>query len=348
MNWTPASVVITLLLAGYAIWFATVARQRLATPELRSLPLIAMLRRLSPGVLLLPLVIALTGHWDYSEDAVIPLLAASAVALAFWTFAPRYVCSKVVPLTLVAEGLYGFVRFRDYLRTYGGLGTWHPQYLLFEAWGLLAVGLLWTWRVTDPNSKIAKLALREKGQLPGQRGRPRWGLLLLVVLALFVELLGPRFWLNTSWWGVGQTLAVTAVVVFLVIRAPKTAGNLALAGLILFGLYGITLGLFWPNDIPLPSPWTWSVRYGLFFVDNRGPAIGAGLEGLALTGLGLWLVPRAIDDRTRAPIAADRSACAASPRRRRRRASDSVATATAGPRSESASVRKSAAIGPSR
>jgi signal transduction histidine kinase len=121
-----------------------------------------------------------------------------------------------------------------------------------------------------------------------------------VVLALVVEMLGPRFWLDTAWWGVDQTLAVAAATAFLVIKAPKTAGNLALGGLILFGLYGLALGVFWPLHLPLPSPYTESVRYGLIFVDNRGPAIAAGLEGLALTGLGLWLVPRAIDDRTRA------------------------------------------------
>ena len=120
------------------------------------------------------------------------------------------------------------------------------------------------------------------------------------MLALVVEMLGPRFWLGTAWWGVGQTLAVAAAVVFLVVRAPKTAGNLGLAGLILFGLYGIALGVFWPTHIPLPSPYFETVRYGIFLVNNLGPKIGAGFEGLALTGLGLWLVPRAIDDRTRA------------------------------------------------
>lgn len=299
MNWTPASVVIALLLAGYAIWLGVVLRRRLAAPELRSLPFTGRLPRLGLGVLLLPLATAVTGNWD-ATDALVPLLVAPGVALVFWTFTPRTVSSKVVPLTLIAEGLYGFIRFRDYVRAYGGFGTWHPQYLLIDAWVLLAVGLLWTWRVTDPNSRIARLVLREKGRVPGQRGRPRWGLLLFVVLALVVEMLGPRYWLNTDWWGAGQTLAVAAVTVFLVIRTPKMAGNLALAGLILFGLYGIALGVFWPNHVPLPSPWTWTVRYGLFFVDNRGPAIAAGLEGLALTGLGLWLVPRAIDDRTRA------------------------------------------------
>jgi signal transduction histidine kinase len=298
MNWMSAAVIL-LLLVGYAIWFRRVARRRLAAPELRSLPFTDRPRRLGLGVLLLPLVTALAGNWE-ATGVLVPLLVAPAVALLLWTFAPGYINSKVVPLALVADGFYGFVKLRDYLRAYGADGTWHPQFLLFEAWVLLAVGLWWTWRVTGPNSTVAKLVLREKGQLPGQRGRPRWGLLLLVVLALVVEMLGPRFWLDTAWWGLGQTLAVSAVVVFLVIRAPKTAGNLALAGLILFGLYGIALGVFWPNHIPLPSPYYDSMRYGLVLVDNRGPAIGAGLEGLALTGLGLWLVPRAIDDRTRA------------------------------------------------
>jgi signal transduction histidine kinase len=299
MNNTPAAVVITLLLVGYAFWFGLVARRKLAAPELRSLPFTDRLRPLGLSVFLLPLATILAGHWD-ATAYLVPLLVAPGVALAFWTFAPRFVSSKVVPLMLVAAGLYGFVKVRDYLRARGADGTWHPQFLLFEAWALLAVGLWWTWRVTDANSAVARLVLREKGKLSGQRGRPRWGLLLFVVLALVVDMLGPRFWLDTAWWGAGQTLAVAAAAAFLVIKAPKTAGNLALAGLILFGLYGMALGVFWPLHVPLPSPYTEGVRYGVIFVDNRGPAIAAGLEGLALTGLGLWLVPRAIDDRTRA------------------------------------------------
>jgi signal transduction histidine kinase len=298
MNWIPAAVIL-LLLAGYAIWFGRVARRRLAAPELRSLPFPDRPRRLGLGVLLLPVATALAGNWD-ATGVLVPLLVAPAVALAFWTFAPGFVNSKVVPLTLVADGLYAFVKLRDYLRVNGDDGTWHPQFLLFEAWGLVALGLWLTWRATDPNSTVARLVLREKGQVPGQRGRPRWGLLLLVVLALVIEMLGPRFWFDTAWWGVGQTMAVSAVVVFLVIRAPKVAGNLALAGLILFGLYGIALSVSWPEHVPLPSPYFDTVRYGLFLVNDLGPKIGAGFEGLALTGLGLWLVPRAIDDRTRA------------------------------------------------
>jgi signal transduction histidine kinase len=299
MNWTLAGSVILMLLVGLVTWFGVVARLRLAAPQLRSLPFTDRLHRLDLGVLLLPIVAALAGQWD-STGLLIPLIVAPAVALAFWTFAPRQVCSKVVPLALIAGGLYDFVRVRDMMRHYVIVSAGFEQLVLVEAWVMLGLGLWLLWRVTDPDSAAARIIMREKGQLHGQRGRPRWGLLLLLVLALVIEMLGKTFWLGTDWWGAGQTLVVAAIAVFLVIRAPKVAGNLALAGLILFGLYGIALSVFWPYSIPLPSPYNDVVRYGLFVVDGRGPAIGAGLEGLALTAFGLWLVPRAIDDRTRA------------------------------------------------
>jgi signal transduction histidine kinase len=176
----------------------------------------------------------------------------------------------------------------------------HPEFLLLEAWALVAVGLWLTWRATDPNSAVAQVVLRERGQVAGQRGRPRWGLLLLVILLLIVEMLGRTFWLETDWWGDGQTLAVAAATFLLVARAPKLAGNLALAGLILYGLYGVALGFNWPQHVPLPSPYTDAVRFGLIYIDSRTSAWAAVVEGLALMGAGIWLVPRAIDDRTRA------------------------------------------------
>src|SRR5713101_3279223 len=40
----------------------------------------------------------------------------AAVPLALWTFAPRYVTSKVVPLSLVFLGLYGFTVVREFAR----------------------------------------------------------------------------------------------------------------------------------------------------------------------------------------------------------------------------------------
>jgi signal transduction histidine kinase len=295
-----------LLFAGYALWFAVVLIRRLRSPGMRMLPLTDRLRGLGLSVLLLPVLIAVNGFWGTFQ--LLFLLASPGIALALWTFAPRDLTSKVVPLALVADGLYGFVRLRDLLYSNalpGSVPRWYsrieqPQFLLVEIWVFLAVGAWLTWRATDPNSEAGRLVLRERSEVRGQRGRPRWGLLLLVLLLLMVELLGRTYWLDTTWWGVGQTLAVTAATFFLVVRAPKIAGNLALVGLILYGLYGVALGLYWPGNVPLPSPYTDVLRYGLVYIDSRASAWAAGVEGLALIGVGLWLVPRAIDDRTRA------------------------------------------------
>jgi len=56
------------------------------------------------------------------------------------------------------------------------------------------------------------------------------------------------------------------------------------------------------------SPGLHPVAYGVAWVDGRATAMLAGAEGLALIAAGLWLLPRALDDRTRSLLrsAADR------------------------------------------
>ena len=85
----------------------------------------------------------------------------------------------------------------------------------------------------------------------------------------------------------------------LVIRAPAIAADLSIVGVILLGLYGVALAAWWPTHIPLPSPYTSDVRFVAAIVDSRATALLAGVQGVALIGFGLWLIPRAIDDRTR-------------------------------------------------
>jgi hypothetical protein len=69
--------------------------------------------------------------------------------------------------------------------------------------------------------------------------------------------------------------------------------------MMLLGLYGVALAAWWPTHVPLPSPFTSDVRYVAVIVDGRAAALLAGAQGVALIGFGLWLVPRALDDRTR-------------------------------------------------
>jgi signal transduction histidine kinase len=163
-----------------------------------------------------------------------------------------------------------------------------------------AAGIWLAWRATDKNGPVARLVLRGPARVPGEPGRPAWGLLLLVVVGMVIEMLGRSAWLDTPWWTASQTIAVALVALFVVFRFPAVAADIALAGLVLFGLYGVALAAFWPAHVPLPSPYTDIVRYGPVLVSGRTAALAAGAEGLALIGFGVWLTPRAIDDRTRA------------------------------------------------
>ncbi len=261
-----------------------------------------MLRRLRErglGVLLLPAVQFLA----YWPGRYLPALAlvTPAVALSLWLLAPRRLTAKVVPLTLLGIGLQGFILVRSTLRDenwpmhYGiAAGSFmSTEIVLAQAVALTAAGLWLTARSLRTEPGLARLVLRERS------GRPRWGLLLLTDVALLVELLGRSFWLDTGWWGPAQTAAVVIAAVYLTIRHPGLAGNLGLAGLVLFGLYGVALGFLWPTHVPLPSPFSFVVRYGAVLVSSRAWAALAGVQGAGLVGLGLWLAPRALDDRVK-------------------------------------------------
>jgi len=338
MHWTFAGMAALALWAGYAAWFVLVLARRARAAELRSMPLRHKVRALGLETLLLPVV--LLGINFSGRHAGLVALFLPAVALALWTFAPSYVTSKVVPLSLVFLGLYGFTVVREFARGVpwvtrygiagGGSGSGHAQLDLVQTFAFLASGLWLTWRRMDPDSRVSRMLLREPADVPGRRGRPRWGLLLLLVYGVLVEMLGATFWLDTPWWSAGLTLTVGLAALVLVIRAPAVAADLALAGLILFGIYGIALAAFWPSHVPLPSPYTWDVRYGSVWVTSRPTALVAGAEGLALVAFGLWLVPRALDPWSRALLrsAADAELAGRVQRLTRTRA-DAVDAATA-------------------
>jgi len=320
MNWRFTTVTALLLLVVCPVWFAWVAWHRLRAPELRSQPVKARLRALGLGILLTPLVVysaAFSGN-AASEST----LVSCVVALGLWTFAPRYLTSKVLPVTLVAVGLYGFVQLRSYLDGYQGVypyygsaryglipSRWlalitdnhYPQMVMLQAFVLVIAGLWLIRRVIPADGLTARLLLREPARARGQQGRPRWGLLLLPVAGLFLELIGNAYWHYSGWWTNTYAPAIAVAAIFLAFRFPAVAADLALGGLALFGLYGVALGFFWPTHVPLPyAEYSQFVRYGLVFVDGRSSAVLAGIEGLTLTGFAVWLTPRAIDDKTRA------------------------------------------------
>src|SRR6516225_5809636 len=133
-------------------------------------------------------------------------------------------------------------------------------------------------------------AHRLAGQLLGRK--PWWCLLLLPVAAVAVELAGPNYGFGPSSWNIVWNLAAAAAVLLIVWWFPAGAADLAAAGLIALGLYGIALALSWPSAPFITSYGT--LRFGAVLIDNTTWAVGAGLEGGLMLALGLWLVPRTI------------------------------------------------------
>jgi signal transduction histidine kinase len=113
-----------------------------------------------------------------------------------------------------------------------------------------------------------------------------WGPLLLVAALMNMQLWGMSLW-------TGGLLLLAAV---LVVATPALAAELAAAGFVIGGLYGILLGAFWQSVFMPHRAWH-SLIYGTIMVSSWNTAVLAAVEGLAFAGLGLWLVPRTLGRR---------------------------------------------------
>ena len=115
------------------------------------------------------------------------------------------------------------------------------------------------------------------------------GLLLIPVVALSLQLLGPHGWFGRQVAGLDVALfdlaAATAALV-LIFRSRAWAATLAAAGLLVLGAYGWLIAVFWP--VP-------GFAYGFADLANNqtpSPLWTDALEGSLLLALGLWLAPR--------------------------------------------------------
>lgn len=304
VNWTILGIASLTIVAVYLAWFVVLLLRRARAPQTRSLPVWARIRDLVVDGLALVILLAVSG---LPALPLMPLII--TIALALWTFAPRYVTSKILPFCLVLTAANGAELMRiaardDWTMSWYGVISVHDTTLFerlvpIQALVFLALGLWLGWRRTDPQSLIGRAVLRQAGRVPGGQVGPRWGLLLLPMVSLLIELLGRTYWLGLRWWGASLTTAVVIAAIALVIWLPAVAADVAIVGMILYSLYGLALALWWPTHVPLPSPYTEQVRYGLVVVDDRGWAVLAGVQALAILGAAIWLIPRAIDDRSR-------------------------------------------------
>jgi signal transduction histidine kinase len=255
--------------------------------------------------LLLPLV-AVDTVFPFEGTASV-LLVIVAVALA--VLAPRQ-AAKITPYAFLAYGAYGLFMFHSLMRWEAPPGVYgvlrvstsnHAGYVLPQAFACLVAGV-WLLAVTGaPGGAVVR---RVVSQLRGTDGQPKSvpPLLLLPVLFLCEELFSNQLWFD---WGneaaplFGLLLAVGAVV--LVRRVPRAAAGLAVAGLLLFGLYGVLDGAvhlppgsseLWLAGTNNYGRWIWGWTYGAVPLDTGLAAPAAMIQGAVLFGAGCALAPR--------------------------------------------------------
>jgi signal transduction histidine kinase len=261
--------------------------------------------RANRPALLLPL--AGVGTLGLFSNRVPILVVIVTVALAF--AAPR-ASAWLAPYALLVYGGYGIFVFHSLILwesppvIYGVVraGTNdNAGYVLAQAIVFLAAGVLLLARTGGPGGGAVRRAL---AQLRGTDGQPKTvpPLLLLPVLFLWEELFSNQLWFD---WGheataplSGLLLAMTAIV--LVRWRPRAAAALAVAGLLILGLYGVLDGAWhltsgtqdWLSGSNNYGRWLWGWTYGAVPL-NTGPArFAALLQGVALLGAGCALAPR--------------------------------------------------------
>jgi signal transduction histidine kinase len=262
------------------------------------------------AALLLPLVVVVA--FGVSDNSAWTWLAVGTAAMAL--LAPR-VTAKVAPFALIAYGGYGFFRLHSMdvyeavvvhygivtatraIRPIPGGFELLPQTvgvgaILAEAMTFLAAGV-WLLAVTGaPGGRAVRDAA---AQLRGRQGQPKTvpPLLLLPVVFLGEELASEPLWFSGST-GTG----VLAVLVFVAAVAligwrPSLAAAVAVAGVLLLGLYGSYWGLHWVwgggrgQAVDLHSP-----HFGLVLLHGGLSELFAGLQGVVLLAFGAMLAPR--------------------------------------------------------
>jgi signal transduction histidine kinase len=248
------------------------------------------------GLLLLPVAMAAALMAGGARGLIPAELGLAVLAICF---APK-LAAKLVPYGVLGLAVFGVMlakTYRDgntsraqYLFIYAGPGFWGTRLVLVEAGLLFAAGLWLLLRLDSPGAGLVRVSAAR--WLDHGRGgiSAAQALLLIPVLGLTMQLLGPGNWLgfqavNGLDTAVMDLTLVTGALV-LIFRSRAWAATLAEAGLLVLGAYGWAIAVFWPA-VP-------GFTYG--FSDLHAPAPAPlwsdALEGSILLALGLWLAPR--------------------------------------------------------
>ena len=253
------------------------------------------------GLLLLPVAMA-AAEMAGGAHGLIP--AELGLAVLAIVIAPK-LAAKLVPFGVLGLAVFGFSLAGKY-----GDGFTNPVHYLFvhaapgagartaliEAAVLFGVGL-WLLLRLDPElvgSLAARWLDRRRGGISAVHG-----LLLIPVVGLVMQLLGPHAWFGRDVAGLDVLLfdlALATAALVLIFRSTLWAATLAVAGLVVLGAYGWLIAVFWPG-VP-------GFAYGFSDLANNStpsPLWTDALEGSLLLALGLWLAPRVMRHRLDGP-----------------------------------------------
>jgi signal transduction histidine kinase len=191
--------------------------------------------------------------------------------------------------------LYGLVRVSQGIYTSGPLGL-----VLTEAVVFMAAGV---WLLARPGAPGGGAVRRAIAQLRGTEGQPRTvpPLLLMPVLFLWEEMFCQPLGFGAAQGspalaGVTCTVLILAVGAATVVWLPRAAAAIAVVGTVMLGLQGVLAGAQWvwdPGSAPV-GPYSGDTIgfYGAVLLDGGISRAFAGLQGIALLGLGRVLGPR--------------------------------------------------------
>jgi signal transduction histidine kinase len=260
------------------------------------------------GLLLLPVAMA-AAEMAGGAHGLIP--AELGLAVLAIVFAPK-LAAKLVPYGVLGLAVFGFhlaktyrhgnPRQVQYLFIHAGPDTWDggAAPVLAEAVVLLVVGLWLLLRLDAPGAGLVR-TLAARWLDGGRRGISAAAALLLIpVVGLAMQLLGPHGWFGRQVAGLDIALfdlALATAALVLIFRSRLWAATLAVAGLLVLGSYGWLIAVFWPG-VP-------GFAYGFSDLANNStpsPLWTDALEGSVLLALGLWLAPRVMRHRLDGPV----------------------------------------------
>jgi signal transduction histidine kinase len=297
---TMLFAIVLLLTIGCIVFILA----RAGHPGPRPAGLRGYIRARGWGLLLLPIAMA-AAVMAGGAHGLIP--AELGLAILAIVFAPK-LAAKLVPYGVLGLAVFGVMlamTYRDgntshvqYLFIHAGPDTWdggiYPP-VLAEAALLFAVGLWLLLQLDAPGARLVRtLATR---WLDSGRGgiSAVHGLLLIPVVGLAMQLLGPHAWFGRQVGGLDVALidlTVATAALVLIFRSRAWAATLAVAGLLVLGTYGWLIAVFWPG-VP-------GFAYGFSDLANNStpsPLWTDALEGSLLLALGLWLAPRVMRHR---------------------------------------------------